>query len=1032
MQKYDRFYRSQGVRLVHDFINPVTWAAEALFFPQATMVFWPNPTLTKEYPSREHGVFLNAHKPFVYTILEYTHANPVGNPRKISVTESKYIKDGRKAATDFKFLRTGARLTTNVRNDIVFSLGCINTAYRYTPHPLTAYHVWHNTMVTTLDLASIKRTGATRHKFVVLHMPLTLPTREQVTHHLGMVTRDTLKYFGDPSYFNLLELFNFAHKDHAEHSVIAKHVNPEEFRYIDLVINIGNKYVVVNLEVLAAITDAHKTSTGLKKYNSDMVVKILYIFLHRIVESVAKLSTLDVDKNDVAQNLVGVVDSDVKESKQDELADNDIHHIIKNELDESSGIEEVKDTAIDDVDAGLAALEGGTEVVDTPVTTKEEFNKAKPLDDKSELKKNISELAKNKLLSKAVSESLTEALDKQDKLPSPYKDGTRLKDALNVSEDELQLAPEDVAIPHTASVPSPEYNVNTAGVTKAKYLKDTYKKDILSVIYASQKSGLVIKDHEIEPASSILGESEMHKFTVQTLNGSKSTVRIKLPVIHEDGTFKMSGHVYSLRTQRSDTPIKKISNTKVSISSYYGKLFVSKATFKKNDAGYWFNKQLLGMYGTDDSLKDIANANVTTHDAVVPSDYGMLGRYIKSFKYKGMLFDFEYAARTKLIKDVDLTKVEKKGVLVGAKGKSPLVMDNNNQVWLLGDKPTQLGDMYDIMGMDRSKGPIEYCSAKIYKSQVPVAVLLAYYVGFTGLLKYLDVKHTVTDTGKRAIMTKDQYRIIFKDKTYILERDYGANDLIMGGFAAIPKQTKQISQVLDTKSGFAALYSALGLPVLYTNEITLMDKMYIDPITEQVLKLFKLPTTFRGLLIKAAELLTDDNYKNPNSMDGSILKGYERISGMVYLELVNAIRLNTNKSHFSKSSVTMNPYSVMNRISSDSTTALLTDNNPISALKQHEDVTFLGVGGRKEETMTGNARAAHATDIGIISESVKDSGSSGVSGYLSAAPKLETTRGTVGKFSKKDSWASALSTSAMLAPFATKDDGKRLITKFGL
>jgi len=1030
MQTYDKFYRDQGVRLVQDFIHPIAWGPEAIFFPQATMIFWPNPTLTKEYPSRDHGVFLNAHKPFVYTILEYTVDAPAGNPRHHNATEAKFIKDGRKQAPDFRYLKIKSKLTTNVKNDIIFSLGCVNTAYRYVAHPLTAYHIWQNTLGTALELASIKRTGVSRHKFVVMTLPVTLPTRAQLEQHLGEFTRNTLKLFGDAEYFNLLELFNFVHKDHIKHSVINNQVNAEEFPYIDLVIQLGNKYVIVNLAVLASISDAHTAETGLKKYSSETVIKILYIFLHRIVEAIAKMSVIEADKHDVASGLVGVV-TDASDAGVDSKTDNPdekaIHDIISDELDESTGLEESKDVVLDDLDAGLNALEAEDTIEGSHTASESAFNEAVELTDNSPLETAIKDLATNKMLTKATSVSLLEAVAKQDKLQSPYKDGTRLKDALHVTEAEIELNKDDVTIPTTSSIPVEKYNVNTAGVVKAKYIKHTYKKDILSVIYAAQNSGLVIKDHEIDKTSTVLGEYEMHKFAVQTLDGSKSTIRIKLPVVKEDGTFKMSGHTYTLRTQRADIPLKKISNTVVSISSYYGKLFVSKATFKKNDAGYWFNKQLLAKYDTDEALKDIANSEVVSFDANVPSDYGLIGRYVKGFKYKSTVYSFEYETRASLIKGIDLNKVEKKGVLVGAKGKLPVVMDTNNTLWLMdGSKAVDLGTLYDILDIDRSKGPIEYASAKIYKTQVPVAVLLAYYVGFTQLLKFLKVKYTIIDTGKRAMLTKDQYRIIFKDKTYIVERDYGTNDLIVGGFAAIVKQTKTISQVLDTKSGFTALYSALGLPLLYSNEITLMGRMYVDPITTQVLKLFKLPTTFRGLLVKAVSLLQDDNYIDPNSMDGSILKGYERISGMVYLEMVNAIRLNTNKSHFSKSAITLSPYAVMNRISSDSTTALLTDINPIAALKQHEDVTFLGVGGRKEETMTGNSRAAHVTDIGVISESVKDSGSSGISAYLTAAPKLETTRGTVGKFEKSDSWASILSTSAMLAPFATKDDGKRL------
>lgn len=1017
MRTYESFYRKQGIRLVRDLLEPATWSPDAIFFPYNTMLFWPNPTMTSEYPSQDSGIFKNAHKPYAYTVSKYTMDQPYGNPRHREHMESKLIAKSRKVSPNFKYVKMNSTVAVAARSEVVISLGLVNSTYKYTAHPLTTYDIWRNTMTTAFELASAAKSGIARHKYVYLSMPTAIPDRTHIVKHLDEFKRNYLTVYTDYTYFNMLELFRFVNKDYKHLSIINNSIPESEFKYVDLVISINNKLVIVNLEMLAGITDAYSTETALKKYPTNTVTKLIYIFLHRIIEAQAKLSVLEAGT--VTHSISGAVTGSTPDDEEDTKV-HKLDDIIENDLDTSSAIETEEG---DDIDDAVTALEREDTVEDGIVNDVDNFDKAAPIADTTVLTDTIDNLASNKLLTKPTAKSLKEVITKQATAPSPYKDGTKLKDMLTHTESEVVIDSAKAKIADTPSSVDKTANADTSALAVEEYITKTMKKDVLSTIYSTQRGGLVIKDHDVEVTNNVLGKSETHKLTIQGLDGSRSTIRIKLPVVEKDGTFMMSGHKYVMRTQRADTPLKKISNTMVSLNSYYGKLFVSKATYKKDDLGYWFNKKLVAKYDVDPKLKDIASVNVVASEAKVPTHYGMIGRYTKSFTYAGITYSFDYNAREALLPDADLSKLEKSGVLVGAKGKLPVIMDQKNHIHLDGK---DLGTLMEILDFDMSKAPIEYCSAKIYKTQVPLCVLLSYYIGFTNLLKYMHAKYEVVDTGKRINLGDTSYRIIFKDKTYVIERDYGVIDLILGGFVSINKVTKEINQVLDSRSGFTALYAGMSLPLLYTNEIALMGNMFIDPMTKQLLEMFKLPTTLKGLLVKSAEVLIDDNYAHPNSMEGSVLKGYERMSGMMYLELVNAMRLNNNKSHFSKSKLTISPYAVMNRISDDSTVVLADDLNPIANLKQKEDVTFLGSGGRKEVTMTMASRAVHVSDIGVISESVKDSGSSGVSAYMSAVPKLASTRGTTERFDpKKDGWGSVLSTSSMLAPFTKHDDPKR-------
>jgi len=1020
MSTYKEFYRRYGTRFVRDLVDPIVWSSDLIEFPKQTILIWLSGTMVSEFPTREYGYFKNLHKPYVYTVLEYPDNASAGNPKHKTINASKIIRTSKLKEPSFKYIKTSKQVSVPSSSPVLFNLGAVNAGYRYSAHPLSTYHVWHNSLSTAVSLASIKRSGANRQKYIFINLPNIIPDRAIINKCIGEPTRSTLKHFSDYTYLNALELFRFISKEHKQHSILASRLSEDEFKYVNLVLSINNKLTIINLGVLASITDAYEITSVLKKYSSLTINKLLYVFLNNILTAAPLLSIQEA----TTDHLSGISDVNMSDADLEEISLDDV---IENELTST------KDTDIDEttdaelIESELNNIVAGSDIADSDTNTTVDITTDTPLTDTSHIVNTVDLLVRDKVISKTVGKGLTETLAEQSTAKSPYLDGRTLADMLTYTDEEVTVDPNDISITDTVSNLDKSSNRDPLAVLHNQYREKTMKKDILSTLYSIQKTGVIIKDHQITTKSSVLGNTEEHKLSLQTVTGDKSTIRIILPVVNEDNTIRLSGSNYVMRTQKADVPIKKISNSIVSISSYYGKLFISKAHFKKNDLGFWFHKQLLNMYEVDKALKDIAAVSVIVPEVTTPQHYGMVGRYIKSFKYKGLSFSFDYSKRAALLKDVDLTTIEKQSVLVGVKKGIPVVMGFDNQLQLLDKDNTKLGTIFEYLNMDTKKAPIEYCNARIYKKHIPLAVILSYYLGYQELFKILKIKYSIIDTGVRTKLTNDQYKITFNDKTIIVDRDYGAGDIVISGFIGLAKYTKRVPlRVIETKSKYMALFTAMELPILYINEIKLMENMFIDPITKQVLGLYKYPTTFQGVLLKAADLLLDDNYEHPNAISGVIFKGYERISGMLYLELVKALRVNNNKSHFSKSKVNINPYSIINRINDDSTTVLVDDINPIASLKQLEDVTYLGSHGRNELTMSEATRPMHVSEIGVISEGVKDCGAVGISAYLSADPKIVTTRGGVGTLNKNDGWASKLSTSAMLAPFGTHDDTKRL------
>ena len=331
-----------------------------------------------------------------------------------------------------------------------------------------------------------------------------------------------------------------------------------------------------------------------------------------------------------------------------------------------------------------------------------------------------------------------------------------------------------------------------------------------------------------------------------------------------------------------------------------------------------------------------------------------------------------------------------------------------------------------MINLDIEKLPVEYVNARVFKVNVPVVFLLGYYFGsIEKLFKSYKVEFYYEKSTTR--IDKQKYHELKLSNDKLVFRKNKKTDLIFGGLLTLNNYSKMITR-LNNKNDFDMLFNTIGYSLIVKNEIPNLNNLFIDPLTLDILKLLHLPETFPGLIIKAVEMLEDDNYKNPNSTIGTSLKGYERMSGMVYRELCCSIRDYKNRSVFGRSKITINPYCVIKKLNEDSTTMLVNDINPIANLKQYEDVTLLGAGGLSKESVNKDKRQYDTDDIGIISEANKDSGDVGISGYLSATPGVINKLGMVEAVDiENGSWCNIFSTSAMLAPFGINDDMKRLV-----
>jgi hypothetical protein len=579
----------------------------------------------------------------------------------------------------------------------------------------------------------------------------------------------------------------------------------------------------------------------------------------------------------------------------------------------------------------------------------------------------------------------------------------------------------------------------------SQYTKHVMQRDVAGMVLNLQKAGLCVTDYEVDFEETLLGSAYNYTVRVNPVEGAPSTLRFKLPHVEEDGTYMANGVKYVMRKQRGDVPIRKTSDDTVSLTSYYGKLMVTRSSKKVNDLGYWLRSKmtLKALDKEDYSLYDVRQNNVFNFLFKAPKLYSDIAKGFSTFSVTSQVpingvekvkfhFIFDAAKReTFFDKDVLLQVEMKGGVICGSDEHHTkyIVMDHENNLHLVGTNSEEpLPSFFELLGLDMLKAPVDYTEMKVMGLKLPLAIILGYYLGLEKLLGALRAHNRIVPVGRRMQLGPTEYVLRFEDMSLILDRRDRFATMILAGFNGVEKQLRHYSLYDFSRKGvYLNLIEAMGGNSKQIREMDLMQQLFIDPITKELLIEMHEPLNFVMLLLRANELLLDNTH--PSELDPAYMriKGYERFAGAAYGQLVRSIRAHSGKPGRAKQAIELHPYEVWSDISEDPSKNQAVETNPIQELKEREAVTYAGHGGRNSRTMVKHTRAYHENDMGTISEATVDSGDVGINIFTSADPQFQSLRGISKRWKgqQESGIASVVSTSFLNGVGIDRDDAKR-------
>lgn len=1093
---YEIYFRKYGVRRVAQLMTPPLPELKDLQLPRGAVFHYPGSSNLDQGPASDEFLFRNVTRPiWVQHVLQ--NGDSKGNPIRLAQPLEPLIRKYHMANRRFKWSRAVEQGLREPMAPFVMNYAWLHRAYKYVRSLYTDYNRWWNINAAVWENVAELAKKTDRQQFIEIKLPKILPSpsvlrlaaemyqdgaiAERASVRLAgalesfamesgapllpgtgglaleAMTQRMMKFFNSAESLTLLELWKWA-GERREESLIGK-VARKDLARVNLIFMESGRWFVLNLGVLDSWRapskkelelEPERSTKGIEPHQMQRRILRLAMSLFQVrtnanpeVDAEVDAAGKPAETKEVAPTVIkqttalptvdpttGAVKIGTAETpvETDNLVDDNAPTEKAEDIEVDKHLDEQIDKDLEELDRlahAQAAIQSELEVQALEVVEKPELEDG--------VIKVCNRLADEGMLSAAEYRRYQELAESHKKIIAP--------DGKSTLTEFVALKPEDVKIEASGMIPEIKTVVDKTMLKSSlldfdeRYIKKVLARDVASMVMQVQNAGICVTNFQVETVEDIVGSHQQYTIRLNPVEGANSTLRFHIPTLEADGTFQSNGIKYRMRKQRGDLPIRKISPSKVALTSYYGKVFVSRSEKRVNDYGTWLRNTIMAFGldtgAPDNPVTDLQTANVFDPLFEAPKLYSTLAMAFRGFRLGGFSWVLDHTRREQSFNLVAQETYEKDGaILVGGNEKGEyLVMDKDSALYVGKDGVlTEANSITNMLGVSPIKAPVEFAELKVLGRTVPLALVLGYELGLEKLMKLLRVEPRRVPAGTRLNLDDNEYPIVFADETLVFNRDDALASMVLAGFNEYHRAIREYGVYDFNKRGvYLNVLESAGASTKYLREIDLMYQMFIDPITRELLVEMKEPTDFRGLLLRCCQLLLNDQH--PDELDPAWMriKGYERFAGHVYAELVKSIRVHNSRTAKGKHPIDMSPFAVAQAIALDPAKMQVVDINPIQNLKEQEAVTYSGTGGRGSRSMTKHTRAYHVNDMGTMSESTVDSSDVGINLYTSADPQFTSLRGVSKRYEIGKTGATALlSTSALISPASDRDDPKRV------
>lgn len=591
------------------------------------------------------------------------------------------------------------------------------------------------------------------------------------------------------------------------------------------------------------------------------------------------------------------------------------------------------------------------------------------------------------------------------------------------------------------------------------YITQQLDRDIAAVLTSFTSNGMIVQDIKEEDEVNEFNRLRHYTVTFADTQGKRHTIRFKLPIVDKEGTLLLNGIRSRMVKQQVNLPICKVSKSRVNLSSNFNKTLVERTTTMAHQYGVHMSRYLGALQRA--GLIKVEFGKAVTSDKL-PYDYSSVAEKYAFLKVRDYNFTFDYNERfehfvgnvagleaavagmsrhltEREVKLISMKETEKHfGIYCGRRGKEAMFYGHDNTIRVIkiefsgGKVNYATTDEFTLRGLLSKlfrdevvlpKLPAEWTELKIQDQNFPIAFILGYRFGITGLLKMLKHPYRFVPQGSRVALGVDELTIPFADGNLVISRYPLETSLVLAGLSKY-KTREYMFAHFDLPDTYFTLLSENRLSTNYLKGINAFFDLFVDPITRDILIRMGEPTSVRGLLLRATQMLATREAIPASSMANHRIRGYERLPDILFNELSREMhRFNAQTNP--KKSFSINPNEVLMSIMKDPTVQPVEELNPIHDIKLKTTVTYAGSGGRTAQSFVINDRKFPEDGTGVLSECTPDSGKVAINAYTSMDPVITNIRGMfdVANVDVNDLEPSnILSATSLLMPGATQDD----------
>ena len=1053
-------------------LNPPIHTTDTIAFPRFTVIHYLDTKSNIHFPNKDLYYFKDIpdnKKIPVYSLDDLNHKD------EVSVIENKYAQQEIR-----KWIQSNIRQFKNINlleipNSDTNMLSVINynilkDLYRYKTSVLANHYRYVNLYKTYWETVkqALNADKESNH-LVTIDIPNNIPNFNILDLILKFNTVKFSRIVSDEDLLKVIDLHRWLLNSTREKSTMSSITDNDcnriivEFRY-------KGYMTYLPLNILRGLSDESSIEST-TKYKADKVKKLFILMLRRFQDSVNS----SIENNTIPEDLTDVDPEEIeKQALKEELQDVDIKEGDDTDtldslpsnlsnFNKQTKLEKIK--KLDDISNAIetddfqslidnAIVKFEEEDAYTDKIYKETINKVlkeedsvedsftvnysdenkinllKQKDLNTKIDNHIKDAVEFKTLTTTEIRNLKKLKEQRTLLKSPYETNTNLDSFKILDKSKKELPEEKIKLEINNNLIEDNLKKDILANFDEVYLNDMLKKDIISCVSNIEKSGIIIKSYEIEENRTSTGAYELHKLSIKHINGKDSTIYFRLPIIDSEGVF-MSGNIkYKMRKTKQPLPIVKVSPVKVALTSNYNKLFLSRTERKAySEYDYILNYIRKSYLEEEGTIKKIIPGNKTLNNEKLPNIYTLLASSFNEVKTDDLTLILNYNERAHYLDEKILKDIESKNLVFCGhlNNNEILVTDFTNTFYNYSANMSPIGDIVDILNIDRDKLPKTFSTMKVLGDDIPLGIILSYYLGLSGLISVTNTQYQLLESNKQYKPNKNELVLKFTDYKLILQTDTVEKKLLFNGYHFYKDFIKQHSvKDFDYKEIYLNLLETRDSGLIHIKEFDLLLDLFLDPITIDVLESMKEPTEFLPLLLRANELLKDLSHPDINDPNFTRIRGYDRVPGLMYRALAESIREHKLKGRSGK--VELDPYKVWNYITQDSTVKITEDINPILNVRENEIVTLSGLDGLNKDATPKALRRYHKNEIGLTSEATVDSSDVALNIYLSPYAKIKDARGLIkdNKDETNENPGKVFSTSAMMSPMAEFEDIKRI------